>query len=255
MSLLLLPPALEAIAGALRAAASVEAASLALDQRVERKFALPARAVPDLLAALAPDHRVLLAGGHSWARYESCYLDTPSLQLFDDHRRGHRPRLKLRFRHYLDRRLTVLERKQKDLVGVTVKCRVDRPYGSERLRPKLLRRLGPLPFEAEALGEAARTRYARLTLLHDGDAHRLTIDIGLHLAVAGEAHALPEVAIVELKQAPDAVEQACVTHLLGLGAHEVAFSKYCAAQILCAGRAALGCSEGLERVLDLGRGG
>lgn len=252
MSPLLLHARLQQIAGALRVAAPAELAGHALDDRVERKFLLPAAQVPGLLEALGGDHSVLLANGRGFARYESVYLDTAGLRDFDDHRRGRRPRQKLRLRHYLDRELTVLERKAKGEDGVTRKDRVARPYGSEKVRNKDLRRLGYHGPAAAELQPSARTHYARLTLLGGGDdAHRLTIDLDLTLQAAGRRVRLPKVAIVELKEAAERHDPALAAAIDGVGGREVAFSKYCAAQIVCGGQAALGCLDGIAALLSL----
>lgn len=256
MSPLLLQARLQQVAAALRIASPAEVGSHALDDRVERKFLLPASRVPALLEALGSGHSVLLANGRSFARYESVYLDTAELRAFDDHRMGRRPRQKLRFRHYLDRELTVLERKAKgedgSEGGVTCKARLVRPYRDEKVRNKDLRRIGHRGAGAADLLPTARTRYARLTLLGGGaDAHRLTVDVDLTLEAAGRRVRLPQLAIVELKEAAGRQDAALAAALDGLGGREVAFSKYCAAQIVCGGQAALGCLDGIAAMLSI----
>src|SRR5690606_37665419 len=87
------------------------------------------------LRGLHAHYHILLAGGAGWARYETCYFDTPDLLTFHEHIRGRRPRVKLRIRHHLDRRRSFLEVKRKTNGGKTEKVRVPRSFGDSFLSP------------------------------------------------------------------------------------------------------------------------
>src|SRR5690554_2973750 len=96
----------------------------ALMKRLERKYVLDARMLPDFLGALADDFRILVIDGRTRHRYQSSYFDTADLMCFRAHNQQRLNRFKLRVRHYVDSGLQFLELKEKTRVSETSKSRI-----------------------------------------------------------------------------------------------------------------------------------
>ena len=78
-----------------------------------------------LFDGLRADHEALEIDGKREFDYRSTYFDTPELTCFYDHVRDHKPRFKLRTRHYVTTRKCVFEVKLKLEDGETVKHSID----------------------------------------------------------------------------------------------------------------------------------
>lgn len=199
-------------------------------RRSDTKFLLPVSALPHLLAALTEHHRVLLAGASLLARYETLYFDTPSLDFYHDHRRGRRPRHKVRIRHYPDRRVSYFEVKTKTNHETTVKHRHGRPYGDSRLVPAdLALALEMTGVAATTLAPAAWTNFHRLTLLASSAIERVTIDLGIHFRRESSERRLDGTVLVEVKQGHRDPRSPAMLAIRHLGGRRVRASKYAAA--------------------------
>ncbi len=186
-------------------------AAAELQTRVDRKYLLPATALPAVLAELPAGSEVLEIGGERALRYASQYFDTPSLDSYFGAARGRRRRFKVRARTYLDSGGSFLEVKTRGARSATVKERV--PVAGDVLdddavayAAELLADAG-IPAASQLAADLVPvlvTRYRRTTLLlpavGGGDASRATIDVDLTWICAdGRAMALPQSVIVETK--------------------------------------------------------
>jgi hypothetical protein len=202
-------------------------------RRTCSKFLLRADDLPDLLWWLRRDYAVLRAAGRNLASYRTLYFDTPELQCFHDHRRGRRPRHKVRIRHYPDRRLTFFELKTKQSDLITHKRRLDLPYGdsalSERAHDLLRQHAGALD---AALDPQVWTNFRRLTLIGLERNERVTIDTDLQIGPAGRVERLGHVAVMEVKQAPFCGRTPVMIVLRAAGLQPISTSKYCTALAL-----------------------
>jgi hypothetical protein len=206
----------------------------ALQRRIDRKFLIGGRALPPLLAQLRSAYVLLLAGDREWARYESVYFDTPERELFHAHRRGLRPRYKIRIRHHVDRRLSFLEIKHKGRNGGTTKTRLDLPFGAAGLTDRESEFIeAHTPVAAARLVPCVSISFLRLTLLARDAHERLTFDRRLRLSDGVRVEELPGVVVAEVKQERRSITDA-ITALLAQQAREAAVSKYCLATVLLA---------------------
>ncbi len=214
-------------------AALIEARSL--QQRIDRKYLLGTDALEPLLARLRPGYCLLRAGQHVWARYESIYLDTPGRELYHAHRCGRRPRYKVRIRHHVDRQLTFLEIKSKDISGRTVKRRLALAYRQNHLGSREREFIeGHAPFDGARLIPCVSVSFLRVTLVATGLNERLTFD--RDVTFVGDTHEkrLSRIVIGEVKQAHYSNHHGAVTALRGLHVREATFSKYCVGTTLVA---------------------
>ena len=206
----------------------------ALQRRIDRKFLLGGHALPSVLSALRSAYVLLLAGDREWARYESVYFDTPERELFHAHRRGLRPRYKIRIRHHVDRRLTFLEIKHKERSGRTTKTRLDLPFAVDGLTERECRFIeAHAPVAATRLVPCVSISFLRLTLLGREAHARLTIDRHLQISDGVRVEQLPRLVIAEVKQERHTTAGA-VAALLAQQAREASVSKYCLGSVLLA---------------------
>lgn len=207
----------------------------ALQQRVDRKFLLAACDTTRVLAHLQQTHCVVYAGTQVWARYHSVYLDTPARDLYHAHRRGRRPRYKLRIRHHLDRGLSFLEVKKKEQSGRTVKHRLMLPFGQDELTPRERSFIDAhAPLAGARLCAQVAISFQRLTLVGRDIDERATVDRALTFASGSSVEELGRVVIAEVKQARYVNHAGAVDAIRAVHGREAALSKYCLAMALTA---------------------
>lgn len=210
-------------------------AARSLQQRVDRKFVLSAALLQPLLAGLHREYFVLRAGRKVWARYESLYFDTPEREFYNDHRRGRRPRHKVRIRHHLDRQLTFLEVKRKESGGRTTKARLELPFMQASLGVAEWRFIeAHAAIDAWRLVPCVSIAFLRVTLVSAEVHERLTLDCDLQFGADQRRERLPRVVIAEIKQPRHSNSKGAVGILRALHAREQALSKYCLATVLTA---------------------
>lgn len=175
--------------------------------RVDRKYLVPADALPGLLETVQGDARALEIDASRAAAYSSVYFDTPDLLSYRLAAQGRRRRFKLRSRHYVDSGTAFLEMKTKGARGATVKERIPYPVDAVDVLTREgleyaaggIEGLGLSPSQARRLSPVLRTGYRRTTLLLP-DGGRATIDDDLRWDDAwGGGLTAPELAIVETK--------------------------------------------------------
>ncbi len=203
-------------------------AKRALLERVDRKFVTTTSRLAELLLGLGTAYPILLSEGNTWARYQTCYLDTEQLSMFREHLRGRRPRYKIRMRRHVDRHRAFLEIKKKRANERTEKFRTERPYEQDALTHEELAFVAQhTPFDSAALSLSVWTNFYRATLLGVESEERLTIDVGLHFERNGQSAQLQQLAIVELKQRRQSNLTTAAKLLHAMRIREQSMSKYC----------------------------
>lgn len=201
----------------------------ALLDRVDRKFVTTWSNVTRFLANLDSRYHVLKSEGRTWARYETCYFDTDSLDTFHEHVRGRRPRFKIRVRRHVDRKCAFLEIKRKGGNDRTDKYRLSRGYSSTDLTPEELAFIRThTPFDPSRLTLSVWTNFCRATLLGADTEERITIDLDLHFERNGQKKQNENLSIIELKQRRLSNSTLAALCLHELRIRECSLSKYCA---------------------------
>lgn len=201
----------------------------ALLDRVDRKFATTWTDVNNFLAKLDGKYNVLRSEGRTWARYETCYFDTRSLDAFHEHIRGRRPRFKIRVRRHVDRQCAFLEIKRKGVNDRTDKHRMNRDYALDALTKDELDFIrAHTPFDPSRLEPSVWTNFCRATLLGSETEERITIDLDLRFERNGQKKHNENLAIIELKQRRLANSTPAARCLHDLHIRERSLSKYCA---------------------------
>ena len=180
----------------------------ALQTRVDRKYVVPAEALPQLVEQLAPHARVLDIDGRRTFRYESVYFDTPRLVSYHSAAYRRRRRFKVRTRTYLDSAECWLEVKISGARGSITKHRLPyHPADCHTVRPgwsfveEALARESIAPDTTGSLDPVLITHYQRTTLLLPESASRVTIDTALSWRHNGTALRLSGLAVIETKTA------------------------------------------------------
>ena len=210
-------------------------AARSLQRRVDRKFVLSAALLEPLLVRLHRQYFVVRAGRHVRARYENLYFDTSARQFYDDHRRGRRPRHKVRIRHHVDRQLSFLEVKRKESSGRTTKSRIELPFMHASLGAAECRFVeAHTSIDASRLVPCMSIAFLRVTVISPDVNERLTLDLDLRFGNEHPREQLPGVVIAEIKQPRHSNSRGAVAILRALHAREQALSKYCLATALLA---------------------
>ncbi|WP_017609360.1 polyphosphate polymerase domain-containing protein [Nocardiopsis xinjiangensis] len=203
-----------------------------LATRVCRKYLVPAKALPGILAGSGEGLGILAIGGRDSFRYSSTYFDTPELGSFRDHRQGRRRRYKARVRTYVDTGTRLFEVKLKGARGITDKARITHE-GPAHVLPRTSRAFLDSTLDGYGLGTppmlapSAVTDYRRTTLVTLSGTERLTLDTELVGRRDGrEVRMRPGVVLLEVKTRGGFTPTERRLHAHGF--REVTFSKYAA---------------------------
>lgn len=227
------PAALDPVAARFAPASKQLREERELLRRVDTKYVCDHDAASRLLADLASDYAALPVPSGNVATYRSLYFDTADLRCYHDHRRGRRPRLKVRVRHYPDRSLSFLEVKLKRNESVTDKRRLAIAFGEEKLDARAQAFLRTCGVDAEDYRPIMRVDFHRLSLVGIGTSERVTIDSGLEVEwLGGDGRSFGELVVVEVKQSPFCVRTPIMRALSRAGLREQAMSKYAIATAL-----------------------
>jgi hypothetical protein len=198
-----------------------------LEVRSDTKFVLAPRHAAELLHRLWPHYAVLPAPLRSLSAYHTLYLDTPELDLFHAHRRGRRVRHKARIRHYLDRRISVLEVKSRLSELRTVKVSRERAYRDDRLTPEDDAFIAQHTGLRQTVGPQVWTRYRRVTLYGIETRERITVDLDFQVDMGPRLRRFEGLAILEVKQWPLRRATPVMASLRAMGSGAGWASKYC----------------------------
>lgn len=202
----------------------------ALQHRVDRKYLLPVWIVGPLLARLHAGHRIVQSEEKRLARYEDLYFDTPERRLYHDHRRGRRPRYKVRIRHHVDRQRTFLEIKRKGPDDHTTKARLALPFRRAALDLEGRRFVeAHAPLDAAHLVPCVSIAFLRATLVGVEADERLTFDWHVEFSHGKHRGGLPGVVIAEIKQARYRNRGGSMDAFRTFRVREQGLSKYCLA--------------------------
>lgn len=204
-------------------------AARALQKRVDSKFIAPRTVLPELLSLLAPSFELVTSDGVRWGTYETTYFDTADFALFNAHRRGRRPRHKVRIRHYDERDICFLETKTKDRWGVTTKHRFPRHPRAFELDGDDIQSVSDAIGAVEPLAPVVDLKFPRVTLVGTDYNERLTIDLGVSASALDVDVSFPNAAIIEIKQPRFDARSPGRRAVRSLGIRPQRISKYCVA--------------------------
>lgn len=199
-----------------------------LMERVDRKFPFHVSRIGEVLKGLEGDFFVLEAAGDVISPYETLYFDTEDMRFYNDHQRGVKNRMKIRYRSYPKTQAHFLEIKRKNNKSQTSKERVI-----------VSNSLFPFPKEAseflrenvaagivDDLRPTVRIFYNRLAFIEKNFNERFSIDFEVHFETEHACGKFQNLAIAEIKQANYRTTDV-VRHFRRKGLQESSMSKYC----------------------------
>ncbi len=205
----------------------------ALQKRVDTKFILDFDALRQVLGQVRDHYGLLTAEGASAAQYKTLYFDTPNYDCLREHHRGRRPRHKIRIRHYLDRKLSYLEIKNKTSANRTIKARQEIPFLQESIgstERDFINQHNPIA--AESLRPSLRTDFHRITLVGLDTMERATFDLDLSFQESSRDARIPGAVIAEIKQDRFRARSPIMLALRQAHVLPESISKYCTAATL-----------------------
>lgn len=203
-----------------------EMENVALLDRMETKYLLGVSQLSAALQRLTRSYRVLEINGVRLNRYQTVYFDTPDFRLYQQHHNGCGTRYKVRARRYVDSALAFFEVKHKTNRERTLKSRLPIPEIMTDIPDDFVSAY--TPYHAAALEPKLWNDYLRLTLVSTQHQERLTLDLNVGFHWGDTAHALPGLAIAEVKQDHCSQNSAFIHEMKQLGVQPAGFSKYTA---------------------------
>ena len=186
-----------------------------LMNRIDSKYVTTEAKIRQVLKdAAEAGYRVLETEGERISPYDSVYYDTPSLDMFRDHRNGRLVRQKVRTRCYVLSGTAFLEIKRKNNKGRTRKKRMEIPSaelmdfrGDASARGYLEQHSD---FSAPMLEPVLETLFRRITLVNPSMTERLTIDTCLGFKQDGRAASRMKQILLRHRIHPLRVSKYCV---------------------------------------------
>ena len=205
-----------------------------LMDRYDTKYLLHISRVPELLALMEKNYRVLEVNGIRISGYNTTYLDTPGYLFYNQHITDRDGRMKVRFRKYLSTGKTFLEIKKKSRKQKTIKWRIENDLHDASLdlnAEEFINR--HIESGSGVLKPVISNNFKRITFVRFDVPERITLDLDLSFAgLDGRSRELPLLAIVELKSQGIAVRSPFTQLIKGLSLFPVGFSKYCTGMAL-----------------------
>lgn len=171
-----------------------------LMNRIDVKFIFTDGILGDILNAIKDDYYILVAGGTRIANYITLYFDTSDNQFYLHHHNGKNNRYKVRYREYVDSKLTFFEIKYKNSKGRVVKNRIEVDAIKQELGPEEMEMVRKKISKKIVLEPRLENRFNRVTLVAKEGIERVTLDFNLRYSIASENEGFPNLAIAEIKQ-------------------------------------------------------
>ena len=201
-----------------------------LMNRIDTKYLISIKKVPELLKRMDGDYRVLDMNNNRIFSYYTTYLDTDDFMFYNQHVTGRLSRNKVRYRKYETTGLTFLEIKHKTNKNRTIKWRIEHnpSPGNEcdSIACEFINEY--LPHKTLRLKPVLISSFNRITLLGSEINERITIDSDLtYFDLEGNRAGFPFVAIIEHKRERLFNGSPIVKILKDNQIHSTGFSKYC----------------------------
>ena len=171
-----------------------------LQDRVDTKYVFAEDRLPEVLAAMLPDYRLLEVAGVRGTRYRSLYFDTADLKHYQDHHNKRTFRSKVRFREYIGSDLVFLEVKRKTGRGRTDKKRLRVDSIPDVLTPEQQEFVMKSSRMSQPVHATLWNYFTRYTFVNKHAPERLTMDVGLRYSDPSGERELGGIVIAELKQ-------------------------------------------------------
>lgn len=207
-----------------------ELESVKLMDRIDTKYVVSAKRIPDILLQMNGDYKALEINNIKSLPYLTKYYDTCDYLFYNQHVTSRAERYKIRFRTYKTTETTFLEIKKHTRKNRTVKWRIESDlsrYDSfDTCAVDFL--TSHMPDIPQFLKSSLSNSFRRVTLTCHDNNERITIDFDLKFSDEnGKTIQLPWLSIIEHKR-NKAIEGSKFAGILKQQMiHPVGFSKYC----------------------------
>ena len=176
--------------------------TVSLQNRIDRKYILHLKQLPQILNGIIDDYFVLEIDEKRVFSYKTVYFDTPNCQFFKDHHNGLTNRIKVRCRQYIETNDTFFEIKRKYQGTRTDKFRkpIDNmmfDLGSaeyDQIKARYAKH------EVNKLNVTLQNFFYRITLVSKKLNERVTVDYNVGFSSGEKKAQLTDIAIIEVKQ-------------------------------------------------------
>ncbi len=195
-----------------------------LMKRMDTKFVVNFNLVPEILASIAGDYRILEIDNNRLMTYDSKYYDTDDLSFYHNHHNKRTNRIKIRKRNYVESGITFLEIKRKDNKGITHKSRIPINNFNTALSAEGQDFITETVQKPLDINMSISNRFNRITLVSNNAVERVTMDfnLGFNGTVMNQ-----NLVIIELKQEKLDRTSKLFQALKQRQVHPYSISKYC----------------------------
>ncbi len=201
-----------------------------LMDRIDTKYVLSAKRIPEILYNLNGNYKSLEINNTRSLPYTSMYYDTNELFFYNQHVTARSERIKVRFRTYQATNTTFLEVKKRTRKNRTVKWRIENHLSAtghfDAAAASFLESF--IPEIQHDLNFSIANSFRRITLAGLDENERITIDYDLRFSdQKGSSVNMPWLAIIEHKKNKSVPDSKLPGILKSYLIRPVGFSKYC----------------------------
>ncbi len=174
-----------------------------LQNRTDTKFVLNKVFLPQILDKIKSDYAVLEINNSKQNNYQTLYYDTNDYFNYNQHQNGKLNRFKVRFRNYVESKLSFLEIKFKNNKGRTIKYREEVKQIEHLLSDNSIDFINKnAKYNNQHLYPKLWNNFTRITLVNKNINERITIDLNLVFKLFEKEKdiELNNLAIIEVKK-------------------------------------------------------
>ena len=206
---------------------------VSLMKRVDKKFTLPIDKLLELLPVLSKNYKCLEINNNRIFTYSTEYFDTKDCKMFLAHQNEKQNRYKIRFRDYVESKLSFLEIKFKTNKSETIKKRIKvdfKDHSINELENKFIS--DHTIFNPKNIKSKLKNYFKRITLVSLKNKERVTIDFGLNFEGENKKNDQPLLAIIEVKKDKNNLYSEIFSMMKQIGIRDNNFSKYAIGSVL-----------------------
>jgi hypothetical protein len=208
-----------------------EISKVELMNRTDTKYVFKVDKLNAVLKKALKNYRVLEINNERIHLYTNQYYDTYDYEMYLNHHNGKLNRYKIRCRNYNVSDVAFLEIKFKSNKDRTIKKRIRNNFSTNLNTVSSNFIESNSPYKSKELIPVLKNRFHRITLAHNTDKERITLDFNLsftsNLSGIEKIHELPNLAICEVKKEGHTNNSEFIDILRSEHIRQSGMSKYC----------------------------
>jgi hypothetical protein len=172
-----------------------------LQNRTDTKFIFNINKLSEILESVINNYKILEINSERILNYKTQYFDTKNYDLYLNHQNTKLNRYKIRQREYLISNISFFEIKFKSNKERTIKKRIKTSGLENHITPifeEFIKKNSP--YNGTEFTASIINSFSRITLVHNTDFERITIDVDLKFEKENNSIELPFLVIVEVKR-------------------------------------------------------